>query len=196
MHVDTFEEVLYPETLATDMLDLAAVILVNGLHDQFDQQRRFASQLLQIDVQRVIGAVYRLPVMQEVRHLDRQFHRLVGILDIEAVIGPVLGNDRKVALAREITQGRLYTQHVFRAVGFRRQKIRRPQIDVTDGRGENHMHGLAERHLQRVGRDNPVESQRTGKTVVQIARGGLFLRVGSEHAPDKNECQKNLFHTR
>ena len=30
MHVDTFEEVLYPETLATDMLDLAAVILVNG----------------------------------------------------------------------------------------------------------------------------------------------------------------------
>ena len=29
----------------------------------------------------------------------------------------------------------LYTQHVFRAVGFRRQKIRRPQIDVTDGRG-------------------------------------------------------------
>ena len=142
MHVDTFEEVLYPETLATDMLDLAAVILVNGLHDQFDQQRRFASQLLQIDVQRVIGAVYRLPVMQEVRHLDRQFHRLVGILDIEAVIGPVLGNDRKVALAREITQGRLYTQHVFRAVGFRRQKIRRPQIDVTDGRGENHMHGL------------------------------------------------------
>ena len=25
MHVDTFEEVLYPETLATDMLDLAAV---------------------------------------------------------------------------------------------------------------------------------------------------------------------------
>ena len=34
MHVDTFEEVLYPETLATDMLDLAAVILVNGLHDQ------------------------------------------------------------------------------------------------------------------------------------------------------------------
>ncbi len=43
------------------MLDLAAVILVNGLHDQFDQQRRFASQLLQIDVQRIIGAVYRLP---------------------------------------------------------------------------------------------------------------------------------------
>ena len=31
---------------------------------------------------------------------------------------------------------------------------------------------------------------------VQIARGGLFLRVGSEHAPDKSECQKNLFHTR
>ena len=90
MHVDTFEEVLYPDTLATDMLDLAAVILVNGLHDQFDQQRRFASQLLQIDVQRIIGAVYRLPAMQEVRHLDRQFHRLVGILDIEAVIGPCL----------------------------------------------------------------------------------------------------------
>lgn len=55
------------------------------------------------------------------------------------------------------------------------------------------MNGLAERHLQRVGRDNPVEGQRTGKTVVQIARGGLFLRVGSEHAPDKSECQKNLF---
>ena len=38
------------------------------------------------------------------------------------------------------------------------------------------MNGLAERHLQRVGRDNPVEGQRTGKTVVQIARGGLFLQ--------------------
>ena len=110
--------------LAADMFYFPVVILVYGLHDKFYQQRGFLPQFPHIDSKGVIRPVYRLPVMQEVRHLDREFYRLVRVFDVERIIGPILRNDGQVTLTREIPQGGFDPQHVFRPVRFRRQEIR------------------------------------------------------------------------
>ena len=162
------------------MLYLAAVVLVDRLHNELHQQRRFAAQLFHVYFERIIGTVHRLAVVQEVGHFDRQLHRFVGILDVEGVIGAVFRYHREVALAREVAQGRLDAQNVLRAVGFGGQQVCRPQIDVADGRGENNVRGLVEGHLQRVRRDHAVEGQRTGQPAEVVARrrcrGSRYVR--------------------
>ena len=177
------------------MLDRAFVLLIDGFHDEFYQEGRFAAQFFQVYFERIIGAVHCLAVVQKVGHFHRKFHGFVGIFDVERIVCAVFGNDRKVAFAREVAQGGFHAQDVFRTVGFGRQQVGRPQIYITNGCGEDDVRGFIERHLQRIGRYHPVESQRTGQTVVQISRRGFVLRRNAQCAPGKYECQKNLFHT-
>ena len=65
MRVDTFQQVLDAESLAADVLHLALVLFVDGLHDKAHQHRAFAAQLFQIDFLRVVRAVHRAAVMDE-----------------------------------------------------------------------------------------------------------------------------------
>ena len=144
MHVDTFEEVLYPETLATDMLDLAAVILVNGLHDQFDQQRRFASQLLQIDVQRIIGAVTASPPCRKSAISTDSFTGSSAYLTLSCN-RPRSSVMTERLLSREKSRRAAFTRSTFSVPSaFAARRSEDP--DRRNGwPRENHMHGFAER---------------------------------------------------
>ena len=98
MRINPFKQVLNTKPFTANMLNLATIILINRLHDQLDQQRRFAAQFFHINFQGIVGPVDRFPIMQKVRHLHREFYWLVGILDIKSVICPIFGNDREIAL--------------------------------------------------------------------------------------------------
>ena len=71
------------ETLAADVLHLTLVLLVQRLHDEMHQHGTFASQFLQIDFLRVVWAVHRAAVMDEVLHLHIEQQRLVGVFHVE-----------------------------------------------------------------------------------------------------------------
>ena len=82
VRVDAFQQVLDAETLAADMLHLALVLFVDGLHDKAHQHRAFAAQLFQIDFLRVVRAVHRAAVMDEVAHLHVEQQRFGGVLHV------------------------------------------------------------------------------------------------------------------
>ena len=84
------------------MLYLPLVVFVNGLHNQFDEQRRFTAQFFQIDLHGVVWTVYRFPVMNKIGHLYTQLNRLVGIFYIKGVVRPILCNNRQITLTRKI----------------------------------------------------------------------------------------------
>ena len=85
VRVDAFQKVLDAETLAADMLHLTLVLLVDGLHDKAHQHRAFTAQLFQVDFLRVVRAVHRLAVMDEVAHLHVEQQRFGGVLHVEGV---------------------------------------------------------------------------------------------------------------
>ena len=85
MYIDALQKVLDSETLAADVLHLAFVLLVDGLHDEVYQHGTFLAQLLEINLLRIVRTVHRLTVMDEVCHLDIEHERFLGILHIECV---------------------------------------------------------------------------------------------------------------
>jgi len=72
VRVHPTEQVLDAERLRPDMLDFTLVVLVDGLHYQMHQLWGLAAQLLQIDVEGVVRAVYRTAVMDKIFHLHVQ----------------------------------------------------------------------------------------------------------------------------
>ena len=85
VYIDALQKVLDSETLAADVLHLAFVLLVDGLHDEVYQHGTFLAQLLEINLLRIVRAVHRLAVMDEVSHLDIEHEWFFGILYVEGV---------------------------------------------------------------------------------------------------------------
>lgn len=173
--VDAFEEVLNAEALAADMLHFAPVLLVDRLHDKTHEQRRFAPQLREVHLHRVVGAVRGFAIVDEVAHLDIQQQRFGRIADIERVERAVFGDDRHIGLGAEIAHGGFHTDDVLRAVGLACDQIRRAEIDVTHRRRKDDVHGLVVGDLQSVRRDHAVERELARETVIEAA---VPLRVG------------------
>lgn len=69
MGIKPAQEVLDAESLASDMLDMASVLLVDAPVNQLHEFGRFATQLLQIDVKGVVRTVHLAAVMDKVFHL-------------------------------------------------------------------------------------------------------------------------------
>ena len=118
MRVDAFEKILDAETLAADMLHLPFVLFVDGLHDKAHQHRAFAAQLFQIDFLRVVRAVHRAAVMDEVAHLHVEQQRFGGVLHVEGVETAVLRDDGHIRFVGKISHGSLHADDVLRSVGF------------------------------------------------------------------------------
>ena len=125
MRVDTFKQVLDAESLAADVLHLALVLLVDGLHDKAYQHRAFATQFLQIDFLRVVRAVYLLAVMDEVAHLHVEQQRFGCIFHVEGVETPVLRYNGHIGFVREVPHGSFHADDVLRSVGFARNQVGR-----------------------------------------------------------------------
>ena len=176
MRVDAFQKILNAETLAPDMLHLAFVLLVDGLHDKTHQKRRFAPQLCEINLHRVVRAVHGTAVMDEVAHLDIEQQRFVGVFHIEGIERAVLGNDRHIGLRAEIAHGGLHADHVLRAVSLARDKVRRAEIDVAHRRRKDDVYGLVVGNLQAVRRNHAVERELFRQAVIEVAVL-LFLRI-------------------
>ena len=176
VRVDAFQGILNPETLAADMLHFALVLLVDGLHDKTHEQRRLASQLREVNLHRIVRAVYGAAVMDEIAHLDVQQQRLGGIFHIERIERSVLGNDRHIGLDTEIAHGGFHTDHVLRAVSLARDKVRRTQIDVSHRRRKDDMDGLVVGNLQPVRGYHAVEREFPREAVIEVSVG-LRLRI-------------------
>lgn len=173
--VDAFEEVLNAEALAADMLHFVPVLLVDRLHDKAHEQRRFAPQLREVYLHRVVGAVRGFAVVDEVAHLDVEQQRFGRVADVERVERTVLGDDRHIGLGAEIAHGGLHANDVFSTVGLTCDQIRRAEIDVAHRRRKDDVHGLVVGHFQPVRRNHAVEGELARETVIEAA---VPLRVG------------------
>ena len=116
VYVDALQEVLDAETPAADVLYLALVLLVDGLHDEMHQHGTLLAQLLEVNLLRIVRTVHRLAVMDEVRHLDVEHERFLGVLHIESVKRAVLRDDAHVGLLLEVLHGSLHPDNILRAV--------------------------------------------------------------------------------
>jgi len=125
MRVDTFQQILDAESLAADVLHLALVLLVDGLHNKAYQHRAFAAQFLQIDFLRIIRAVHLLAVMDEVAHLHIEQQRFGGIFHVEGIETPVLRYHGHIGFVREVPHGSLHADDILRSVGFARNQVGR-----------------------------------------------------------------------
>jgi len=173
--VDAFEEVLHAEALAADMLHFAFVLLVNGLHNQAHEQRRFAPQLREVHLHRVVGAVRGFAVVDKVAHLDVEQQRFGRIADVERVERAVFGDDRHIGLGAEIAHGSFHADDILRTVGLACDQIRRAEIDVAHRSRKDDVHGLVVGHFQPVRRNHAVEGEFARETVIEAA---VPLRVG------------------
>ena len=70
--VESTQQILDTECLAADVLDVAFVVLVDGLADKVYQLRRLTAKLLQIDVESIVGTVHLTAIVNKVLHLDIQ----------------------------------------------------------------------------------------------------------------------------
>ena len=70
VRVNSFQCKLDTKAFTPDMFYLTPVVLVNGLHNQPDEQGRFATQLLQVNIHRIVRAVHRFAITDKVGHLD------------------------------------------------------------------------------------------------------------------------------
>ena len=113
MDIETSQLEPHTELLRTDMLDGAPVVLIDGLHHQFDQYGRLVAEFLEIDI-RTIARQTSLDGRKKVFHLHAQLLRLIGILHVESIERAVLANHAHIGLRLKILDGSLYTQHVFR----------------------------------------------------------------------------------
>ena len=157
------------------MLYLSPVLLVDGFHNQAHEQRRFASQLREVHIHRVVGAVRGFAVVDEVAHLDVEQQRFSRVADVERVERTVLGNDRHIGLGAEIAYGGLHADDILRTVGLACDQIRRAEIDVAHRRRKDDVHGLVVGDLQPVRRNHAVERELAREAVIEAA---VPLRVG------------------
>lgn len=127
MRINTFQKILHAEPLAAYMLHFAFVLLVNGAHDKAYQKRRFAPQLREVHLHRVVGAVRGFAVVDEVAHLDVEQQRFVRVTDVERVERAVLGDDRHIGLGAEIAHSSLHADDILRTVGLARDQVREPR---------------------------------------------------------------------
>src|SRR3712207_7118084 len=91
------------------MLDGSLVVLVDGLHQEFDQYGRFVTEFLEINV----GMVARqssLNGRKKILHFDAEFLRLGGILHIIGIKRSVLTNHAHIGFRLKVTHGSLDTQ--------------------------------------------------------------------------------------
>ncbi len=167
--VKPLEQVLNPEPLAADVLDLAFVLPIHGFHDQPYQTGRLPGEFLQVDFHRIVRTVNRLPVMDEVAHLHVQQQRLVGILDVECVKVAVLGYHAHIGFTAEMFPGRLHTDDVLRTVCLARYQVGGTQIHVSYGRGENYMYGLVIRDFQTMRGNHLAEADLAAQSLVIIS---------------------------
>ena len=133
------------------------------------QHRAFTAQFFQVDFLRVVRAVYRAAVMDEVLHLHVEHQRLVGIFHVERIIGAVLRDDAHVRFRAEVPYRRLHADDVLRTVCLARYEVGRTQVHIAHRRGEQDMHRLVIRDLQTVRRYHAVEHQLLRQPVVQVA---------------------------
>ena len=147
VRIDSFQQVLYAETLAADVLHLTLVLLVDGLHDKSHQHRTLAAQFLQVNLLRIVRTVYRLAVVDEVAHLHVEQQRLLGILHVEGIEAAVLRDDAHVRLVLEVLHGRLHTDHVLRTVRLARYQVGRAQIHIAHLCRKDDVYGLVVCHL-------------------------------------------------
>ena len=131
VRVDAFQDILYAETLAADVLPLALVLFVDGFHDKAHQHGAFAPQLFQVYLLRIVRTVHRLAVVDEVAHFHIEQQRFLSVFHVEGVETAVLGDDGHVRLVLEVLDRRLHADYVLRAVGFPGYQVRRSQIDVA-----------------------------------------------------------------
>ena len=192
VRVKPLEQVLHPEPFAADVLDLALVLFMHGLHNQPYQAGRLSGEFLQVDFHRVVRAVHRLPVMDEVAHLHIQQQRLVGILDVEGVKVPVFGNHAHIGLAVEMFPGCLHTDDILRTVCLARYQIWGTQIYISYRGRENHVDGLIVSDFQAVRGNHLAESDFTAQSIVIIP--AALLRVGSHCAHNQGKHHQNLLH--
>ena len=192
--VKPLEQVLNPEPLAADVLDLAFVLPIHGFHDQPYQTGRLPGEFLQVDFHRIVRTVNRLPVMDEVAHLHVQQQRLVGILDVECVKVAVLGYHAHIGFTAEMFPGRLHTDDVFRTVRLARYQVGGTQIHVSYGRGENYMYSLVIRDFQTMRGNHLAEADLAAQSLVIIP--AALLRVCSHCAHNQGKHHQNLLHVR
>lgn len=127
MGVDAFEEVLNAEALAADMLHFVPVLLVDRLHDCCARAAAIRSQLREVYLHRVVGAVRGFAVVDEVAHLDVEQQRFGRVADVERVERTVLGDDRHIGLGAEIAHGGLHANDVFSTVALPRIRFGEPR---------------------------------------------------------------------
>ena len=68
------------------MLYLAFVLLVYTFHNQLDKHRTFAAEAFKIDFLRIVRAVHRFAVVDEVGHLDVEQQRFFGEFHVERIV--------------------------------------------------------------------------------------------------------------
>ena len=215
MGINSTQKILDAESLAADVLDMAFVLLVDTPVDQLHELGRFTAQFLQVDVKGVVRPVHLVAVMDEVLHLDVQQQRLVRILDIERVETSAFGDDRHIRLVTEIFDYRFYADDILRTVGLSCHKVRRTEIHIADGGGEDDVRGLVVGNFQSIWGNHPVKGEFPGQTVIEVAillsgiefpghcdtacfcrcRIGYVLCKSTHCARHEGKHYKNLFHT-
>ena len=157
------------ERLAADVLDDTPVLLMDGLHDEPYQHRTLAAKLLQINLHRIVWAVYARTVMNEVRHLHVQKQRLIGILDIKGVKSTVLRDHTHVRLLPEVLDRRFYTDDVLRPICLSCNEVGRTQIHIAYSGGEDDVHRLVVGDFQAVRRYHTLEGDFTCQSLIEVS---------------------------
>ena len=150
------------------MLDVALVVLMDGLHNQTHQFRRLAAQILQIDVEGIVRTVYRASVMDKVFHLNAQKQRFFRVFHVEGVKTPAFGNDREIGFFPEIPDCGLDTDHILRPVRLSGNQVRGTEVHIAHRRREDNVCGLVISHFQTIRRNQPVKRQLACQAVVQV----------------------------
>ena len=84
MRIQSPKQEFHTEHLGADMLDIAFVILIDGLHHQFDKYGRLVAEFLEVDV-RTVARQTSFDGRQKVFHLHAQLLWLIGILHVKSV---------------------------------------------------------------------------------------------------------------
>ena len=154
VRIESAEQVLDAERLASDMLDVPSVVLVDGLRDKVYQFRRFTAQFLQVDVKGVVGAVHLTSVMNEILHLDIQQQRLFRILHIEGVKTTVKDFREETNMSVITESGSFYTFNVKYAEEPLLLNIEMKDF-IHDGSEVNRPNNALDIYLKELGSESP-----------------------------------------
>ena len=66
VRINTFQQVLYTETLAADVLDSSSILPVDGFHDEPHEHRALAAQFVKVHLLRIVRTVRTFTVVNDV----------------------------------------------------------------------------------------------------------------------------------